>query len=88
MDFVLFDPHSTLSYMFIKLLRFNTLENLVILDIKEFDINLGMSWLYLYHAIVDYYTKTNTYSMLGMGKLEYEGTFKPTLVRIVSTIHT
>lgn len=59
----------------------------MILDMKKFDIILGISWLSSYHVILDCYAKTITVAIPRMKKLEWEGIFKPTPVRIVSVVH-
>lgn len=47
-----------------------TWANLVILDIVDFDIILGMSWWSPYHAILDYHAKTVTIAMPRMDRLK------------------
>lgn len=46
--------YSACSMMFIV---FKTLVDIVILDIQEFNVILGMSWLSPYYVILNYYTK-------------------------------
>lgn len=41
----------------------DTSTNLIILDILDFDIILGMYWLYHYHMVMDYFSKTITLAM-------------------------
>lgn len=65
---------------------FKTLADLVILDIDEYDIILGMSWLLLCLIVLDYYARTVNVAMPGMEKLVCKGTFKPSQVRVVTTI--
>lgn len=59
-------------------LGYRTLADLVILDMEEFDIIMGISLLGRYHAIFYCYTKIITIVMLGMERLKWEGTVKPT----------
>lgn len=65
---------------------YKTLADQVIIDIEEFDIIFGMSWLYPYCTILDCYAKTVTIVMPGMGGLERDSTFKPTPMRIMIAI--
>lgn len=61
--------------------------NLVILDIKEFDIILLMSLFSSYHAILNCFAKTITIAMLEKVKLKLESTFNPNPTRVLSIIH-
>lgn len=45
---------------FVMIMGFNTLVDLFILYMKEFDVILTMSWLSIYHVILDCYAKTIT----------------------------
>ena len=40
--------------------------NLIMLDMIDFDVILGMDWLSPYHAVLDCYAKTVTLSMPGV----------------------
>lgn len=46
-----------------------------------------MSWLSLYHAILDYHAKIVIVAMLGMGYIEREGDYSPSPMRLISFIH-
>ncbi|WMV18340.1 hypothetical protein MTR67_011725 [Solanum verrucosum] len=65
---------------------FQTSANLVILDMTDFDIILGMTWLSLYYVVLNYNTKFVTLEILGREKLEWEGVYKPKQAKIISSI--
>ncbi|XP_075082100.1 uncharacterized protein LOC107791632 [Nicotiana tabacum] len=50
---------------------FDTIVDLLLLDMVDFDVILGMDWLSPYHAIFDCHVKTMTLAMLGLPRLEY-----------------
>lgn len=52
--------YCTCSVMFI---GHKTLADLVNLDVKEFYVLLGLSWLSSYYVILDYFAKTVTITM-------------------------
>lgn len=52
------------------LMGYITLAYLVILDIDEFDVILGISWLSSYGVILNSYTNTITKAMLTIDKLK------------------
>ena len=39
--------------------------NLIILDMHDFDVILGMDWLETYHATIDCFSKTITFKLKG-----------------------
>ena len=47
--------------------------NLVLLDLQDFDVILGMDWLASYHASVDCFRKRVTFSILGQPEFNFEG---------------
>ncbi|RVW84862.1 Transposon Tf2-12 polyprotein [Vitis vinifera] len=47
--------------------------NLVLLDLQDFDIILGMDWLASYHASVDCFEKRVTFTIPGQPKFSFEG---------------
>ncbi|RVW63783.1 Transposon Ty3-G Gag-Pol polyprotein [Vitis vinifera] len=47
--------------------------DLVLLDLQDFDVILGMDWLASYHASVDCFEKRVTFSILGQPKFSFEG---------------
>lgn len=61
--------------------------DLVILDMKGFDIIQGMDQLSPYIVILDCYAKIVTIVMHKNENLDLEGTFKFPPVRTVSSIH-
>ena len=58
-------PACAISFM-----RYSTWADLMILDMVDFDIIVGMSWLSLHYAILDFHSKTVTLSMPGAPRLE------------------
>ncbi|WMV42247.1 hypothetical protein MTR67_035632 [Solanum verrucosum] len=65
---------------------FQTGADLVILDMTDFDIILGMTWLSPYYAVLNCYTKSVTLEIPGREKLEWEGVYKPKRTKITSSI--
>ena len=63
---------------------YDTWVDLMILDMVDFDIILGMSWLSPYHAILDCHTKTVTLAMPGIPRLKWRGTPSPARKKIIS----
>ncbi|XP_070017056.1 uncharacterized protein [Nicotiana sylvestris] len=53
---------------------FETRVDLLLLDMVDFDVILGMDWLSLYHAILDCDAKTVTLDLPGLPHLEWRGT--------------
>ena len=49
------------------------LVDLVLLDLQDFDVILGMDWLASYHAYVDCFGKLVTFNILGQPELIFEG---------------
>ncbi|XP_070014823.1 uncharacterized protein [Nicotiana sylvestris] len=47
--------------------------DLLLLDMVDFDVILGMDWLSPYHAILDCHAKTVTLALLGLPNLEWRG---------------
>ncbi|RVW21979.1 hypothetical protein CK203_110260 [Vitis vinifera] len=47
--------------------------DLVLLDLQDFDVILGMDWLASYHASVDCFGKRVTFSILGQPDFSFEG---------------
>ncbi|XP_070020539.1 uncharacterized protein [Nicotiana sylvestris] len=52
---------------------FETRADLLLLDMIGFEIILGMDWLSLYHAVLDFHAKTVTLAMPGLPRLEWKG---------------
>ncbi|XP_070029254.1 uncharacterized protein [Nicotiana sylvestris] len=53
---------------------FETSVDLLLIDMVNFDVILGMDWLLPYHAILDSHTKIVTLPLLGLPQLEWRGT--------------
>ena len=51
---------------------FETWDDLVILDMADFDIILGMTWLSPYYVVLSFNMKFVTLKILGRKKLELE----------------
>ena len=62
----------------------NTHVDLVILEMVNFDVILGMTWLSPNFAILDCNAKTVTLAKPGTYPLVWEGDYTSTLVRIIS----
>ncbi len=65
---------------------FQTWADLVILDMTDFDIILGMTWLSPYYVVFNCNTKFVTLEIPGREKLEWEGVYKPKQAKIISSI--
>ncbi|XP_070022857.1 uncharacterized protein [Nicotiana sylvestris] len=63
---------------------FKTRANLLLLDMIDFEVILGMDWLSLYHAVLDCHAKTVTLAMLGLPRLEWKGSTVDTSSRVIS----
>ena len=60
--------------------------NLVMLDILEFDVILGMDWLSSNHAVLDCYEKTVMLILPDKTVLRYQGDRRLTLPLLISTV--
>ncbi|XP_070014188.1 uncharacterized protein [Nicotiana sylvestris] len=58
--------------------------DLLLLDMVDFNVILGMDWLSPYHTILDYHAKTVTLSLLGLPRLECIGTPVHSTNRVIS----
>lgn len=67
---------------------FHTWINLIILDMLDFDIIIGMTPIFLYHAVLNFNVNTVTLEMHNMDKLEWECVYKFKLVKIISFIQS
>ena len=56
----------------------------MILDMVDFDIILGMSWLSPYLAILDCHAKTMTLAMSEIDRFEWEGDYSPAPMKLIS----
>ena len=70
----------------VNFVRINTYVDLVILEMVDFDVILGMTWLSPNFAILDCNTKTVTLAKPGTDSLVWEGDYTSTPVLIISFI--
>ncbi|XP_070018160.1 uncharacterized protein [Nicotiana sylvestris] len=63
---------------------FETRADLLLLDMINFKVILGMDWLSPYHAILDYHAKTISLAMLGLPRLEWRGSAVDIPSRVIS----
>ena len=47
----------------------DTLIDLVVLDMINFDVILGMDWIAPYHVVLDYFAKTVTLALAGVTRI-------------------
>ncbi|XP_070020565.1 uncharacterized protein [Nicotiana sylvestris] len=60
--------------------------DLLLLDMGDFDVILGMNWLSPYHVILDNHAKTVTLSLSGLPRLEWRRTRSHSVSRVISYI--
>ncbi|KAL6351222.1 hypothetical protein AAG906_031808 [Vitis piasezkii] len=60
--------------------------DLVLLDLQDFDVILGMDWLASYHAFVDYFGKRVKFSILGQPDFSFEGKHVDKPLRMISAL--
>ncbi|RVW45589.1 Retrovirus-related Pol polyprotein from transposon 17.6 [Vitis vinifera] len=60
--------------------------DLVLLDLQDFDVILGMDWLASYHASVDCFEKRMTFSIPGQPKFSFEGKHVDRPLRMISVL--
>ncbi|WMV49629.1 hypothetical protein MTR67_043014 [Solanum verrucosum] len=65
---------------------FQTWVDLVILDMTDINIILDMTWLSHYYVVLNCNTKFVTLEIPGREKLEWEGVYKPTSSKIISSV--
>ncbi|XP_070045365.1 uncharacterized protein [Nicotiana tomentosiformis] len=63
---------------------YETRVDLLLLDMVDFEVILGMDWLSPYHAILDCYAKTVTLAMPEFPRLEWRGSSVGTSSRVIS----
>ncbi|XP_070029922.1 uncharacterized protein [Nicotiana sylvestris] len=63
---------------------FETSVDLLLLDMVDFDIILGMDWLSPYYAILDCHAKTVTLALPGLPHLEWRGTPSHSTSKVIS----
>uniref|UniRef100_A0A0V0GST8 Putative ovule protein n=1 Tax=Solanum chacoense TaxID=4108 RepID=A0A0V0GST8_SOLCH len=62
----------------------DTRVDLILLDMVDFDVILGMDWLSPYHAVLDCYAKTVTLAMPGISPVLWQGAYSHTPTGIIS----
>jgi len=65
---------------------YETREDLLLLEMIDFEIILGMDWLSPYHAILDCHAKTVTLAIPALPKLEWKGSSVSSFNRVISFI--
>ncbi|XP_070034484.1 uncharacterized protein [Nicotiana tomentosiformis] len=60
--------------------------DLLLLDMVDFDVILGMDWLLPYHATLDCHPKTVTLAMPGLPQLEWRRTLGHSTSRVISYV--
>ncbi|XP_070029163.1 uncharacterized protein [Nicotiana sylvestris] len=63
---------------------FETRAELLLLDMIDFEVILGMDWLSPYHTVLDFHAKTVTLAMPGLLGLEWRGSTVDTSSRVIS----
>ncbi|XP_015169165.1 uncharacterized protein [Solanum tuberosum] len=92
----LFDPGSTFSYVSVyyasrlslmsEPLGRDTRADLILLDMVDFDVILGMDWLSPYRAVLDCFSKTVTLAIPGIPPVVWQGSRGSTPVGVISFI--
>ncbi|XP_070003385.1 uncharacterized protein [Nicotiana sylvestris] len=62
---------------------YETRAGLLLLDMTDFEVILGIDWLSPYHAILDFHAKTVTLTMPELPRLEWKGSFNCAPNRII-----
>ncbi|XP_070028849.1 uncharacterized protein [Nicotiana sylvestris] len=63
---------------------YETRVDLMLLDMTNFEVILGIDLLSLYHAILDFHAKTVTLAMPKLPRLEWKGSYVSTSSRVIS----
>ncbi|XP_070057515.1 uncharacterized protein [Nicotiana tomentosiformis] len=63
---------------------YETRPNLLLVDMTDFEVILGMDWLSPYHAILDFHAKTVTLAMPEFPRLEWKGSSVNASSRVIS----
>ncbi|XP_070056852.1 uncharacterized protein [Nicotiana tomentosiformis] len=58
--------------------------DLLLLDMTDFEVILGMDWLSMYHVVLDCHAKTTTLAMSDLPRLEWRGSSISTSSRFIS----
>ncbi|XP_070058141.1 uncharacterized protein [Nicotiana tomentosiformis] len=65
---------------------YDTMVNLLLLDMVDFNVILGMDWLSPSHAILDYRAKSVTLSVTGLPPLEWRETLVHSTSKVISYV--
>ncbi|XP_070005531.1 uncharacterized protein [Nicotiana sylvestris] len=68
----------------VTLYGYETRADLLLLDMTDFEVILGMDWLSLYHAILDCHAKTVTLVMPELPRLEWKGSSISTSSQVIT----
>ena len=60
--------------------------DLVLLNLQDFDVILGMDWLASYHASVDDFGKIVTFKILGQPNFSFEGKHVNKPLHVISAL--
>ncbi|XP_070023192.1 uncharacterized protein [Nicotiana sylvestris] len=63
---------------------FDTRADLLLLDMIDFEVILGMDWLSPYHAVQDFHAKIVSLAIPGLPRLEWKGSTVDTSSRVIS----
>ena len=58
--------------------------DLILFQLHDFDIILGIDWLATHHALVDCFSKRVTYHILGQPEFCFKGSSSNTLIQLIS----
>lgn len=64
--------------------RFDTIIDLLLMDMVDFEVILGMNSLSTYYAILDFHSKFLALAMLGLPRLEWRGSLGHAIGRVIS----
>ncbi|KAH0764699.1 hypothetical protein KY285_000570 [Solanum tuberosum] len=67
---------------------FHTWADLVILDMTDLDIILGMTWLSPYYVVLNCNAKSVILEIPGKERLEWEGVYKPKPTKVISFVQS
>ncbi|XP_069146071.1 uncharacterized protein [Solanum lycopersicum] len=68
----------------VTLMGFDTHADLKVLDMIDFDVILGMDWLYSYHAILNFHAKTITLAIPGIPIVEWRSSLSHPFKGVIS----
>ena len=59
---------------------------LIVLDMRDFDVILGMNWLSANHASTDYFCKKVVFNLLSAASFKFKGTGTVVLPKVISAM--